>query len=115
MGAKFAVAELRSRSAVFEGSVHPVTQNLVEPLGSRGQVAEVVVIEGPGLGPVDDLHENVVEHEVNPVGLSAVGELLAGEDDAVTSESGLKLPLPAVRERVSEFRVDARKSVLEKG
>ena len=90
MGAEFGIDELGPRPVVLQGGVHLVAQKLVEPLRGRGQAFQVVVIERPGHRPVDDLDENIVQDDIDAVGLPAVGQFLAGEDDAVAGEAGLQ-------------------------
>ena len=87
IGAEFGIDELRPRPVVLEGGVHLVAEQFVEPLRGGGQALEVVVIERPGHRPIDDLHVNIIEDDIDGIGLAAVGQFLAGEDDAVAGES----------------------------
>ena len=115
IGAELGIRQLGPRPVVLEGRVHPVAEQLVEPLRGRGQALEVVVIEGPRHRPVDDLHVNITEDDIDGIGLAAVGQLLAGEDDAVAGEIRLQRPLRAVGLPVPDLRRDAGEGVLAEG
>ena len=115
MGTEVGIDELGSRPVVFQGGVHLVAEQFVEPLRGRGQALEVVVIERAGHRPVDDLDEDIVEDDVDAIGLAAVGQLLAGEDDAVAGEAGLQRPFGAVGLPVADLGGDAGTGVLIQG
>ena len=93
IGAEFGIRQLGPRPVVLQGRIHPVAEQFVEPLRGGGQALEVVVIEGTGHRPVDDLHVNIVEYDIDGIGLAAVGQFLAGEDDAVAGEIRLQRSL----------------------
>ena len=93
MGTEVGIDELGPRPVVFEGGVHLVAEQLVEPLRGRGKAFEIVVIERACHRSVDDLDERIIEDDVNAIGFAAVGQFLAGEDDAVAGESRLQRPL----------------------
>ena len=82
IGAEFGIDELRPRPVVLDRGVHLVAEQFVEALRGGGQALEVAVIEGPRHRPIDDLHVNIVENDIHGIGLAAVGQLLAREDDA---------------------------------
>ena len=102
MGTEIGIDELGPGPVVFQGGVHLVAEQFVEPLRGRGQAFEVIVIERPCHRPVDDLHEHVIENDIDAIGLPAVGQLLAGEDDAVAGETRFQRSLRAVAPAGSE-------------
>ena len=102
MGAEFGVGQLGPRPVVLQGRIHLVAEQFVEPLRGRGQALEIVVIQRARHRTVDDLHVNIIEHDVDGIGLPAVGQLLAGEDDAVAGEIGFQRPLACHRSADSE-------------
>ena len=112
VGAEFRITELGPRPVVLERRIHPVAEQLIEPLRGRGQALEVIVIEGTGHRPVDDLHVNIIEYDIDRIGLAAVGEFLTGEDDAVAGEIGLQRALRAVVLPVSNLGRNACKGIL---
>ena len=100
---KFGIGELGSRPVVFQRGVHLVAEEFVETLRGRGQAFEIVVIERPRHRPVDDLHVNIIENDIDRIGLAAVGQFLAGEDDAVAGEVRFQRPFGAIGSAGSGF------------
>jgi hypothetical protein len=99
---------------VLQGRVHLEAQEFVEPLRGRGQVLEVVVIEGPRLGSVDDLHEDIAQDQIDGIGVPAVRQLLPGKDNGIAAESSFHARFTAIGKSVSKLSRDKCTCILVK-
>ena len=89
---------------VLQGCEHRVAHDLVEPLRRGGQALEVIVVEGPRQGVVEDLAVEVMRDDVHGVRNPAVGERFAREHDPIAGITDLDPPRGPVGGLVPELR-----------
>ena len=99
---------------VLEGGEEFIAEDFVAALGRRREGFEVVVVQGPGGGAIEDLPIRLVEEEIDGVGCRAVGQPLAREDHAVAGEARFEGPLSPIVGFIVEFGRDIRSSVCVK-
>ncbi len=99
---------------VLEGGEEDIAEDFVAALGSRGERLEVVVVQWPDGGVIEDLPVGLIEDKVNGIGDSSIGQPLAGEDHAVAGEAGFEGALRAIGGGIAEFRGEEGGGILEK-
>ena len=100
---------------VLQGREHRVAHDFIEPLRRGGEFFEVVVVEGPRQGVVEDLAVEVVRDDVHGVRRPAVGQRLAREHDGIPGIADLDSPRGPVGGLVPDLRRDEGPGVLVQG
>src|ERR1700749_1396038 len=100
---------------LLQHGVNLEAYQLVESLGCRGKVSQIIVIERAGLSLVQYPHVNIIQNQINRVRLSAAWKLLAGENDTVSREIRLDASLRSVGRPESYFCGDTCEGILSKG
>ena len=109
------IKQLGARVAVVQGAVNLVGDDLVKTLRDGRQRFHVVVIERAVDGGAEDLLIDVVQHQIDGIGGSALGEFLSGKDDAVTVKNRFEPLLAIVLGAVADLGGDAGGRILQQG
>jgi hypothetical protein len=112
-GAVLRVQELCMGMLVLECSKEFIAEDFVAALSRWREGFQVVVVQGPGRGVIQDFPIRLVEDEIDGVGCRTVGQPLASEDHAVPGEASFEGALRAIGGGITELGQNGDKSILE--
>ena len=110
------VKHLGSGTAAMDGTINLEAEQLVEALGSRCKLHEVVIIERPHFDIIQHLSMRRVEYDINSIGDTTVGQRLTIKDNGIAGVvylASVFTPAPRVFRLEANFGADECAGVLE--